>query len=91
MRGLTVWVAGLNKAGDIGIVSPTSAHEYLVNVLARSIASIMIDDRLGRDPGCCSDNVVRGQPFGFGTADEVVCQAVSEYLTARATVRSIAD
>jgi hypothetical protein len=59
MRILTVRVASLNEAGDVGVICSTSAHEYLVNVLTGSVATIMIDDGLSGDSSSGSDDIVR--------------------------------
>lgn len=60
-QSLTVRVALLNEINDVGIVRPTAAHEdlelvirkrmaHFVNLLARRITFIMIDDRLCGNP-----------------------------------------
>jgi len=59
MRLLTVRVASLNETGDVGIIRSTSAHEYLVNVLTRSIATVMIDNGLSGDSSRGSDDIIR--------------------------------
>ena len=59
MRILTVRVASLNETGDVGIIRSTSAHEYLVNVLTRSIATVMIDNGLSGDSSRGSDDIIR--------------------------------
>ena len=58
MRILTVRVASLNETGDVGIIRSTSAHEYLVNVLTRGVATVMVDDGLSGDSSSGSDDIV---------------------------------
>jgi hypothetical protein len=59
MRILTVRVASLNETADVGIIRSTSAHEYLVNVLTGSVATVMVDDGLSGDSSSGSDDIVR--------------------------------
>ena len=59
MRILTVRIASLNEVGDVGVICSTTAHEYLVNVLTGSVATVMVDDCLSGDSSSGSDDIVR--------------------------------
>jgi hypothetical protein len=71
-RLLTVWVVLLNEAGDVGVICSSTAHEDLVDILARRISSVVIHDSLGRNPCSGCNDIVRGQALCFGAADEIV-------------------
>ena len=59
MRLLTVRITSLDETGDVGIIRSTSAHEYLVNVLTGSIATVMIDNGLSGDSSRGCDDIIR--------------------------------
>lgn len=78
---LGVGVALLDVGADVGVVGTTTAHEDLVDLLARGVSAVVVDDGLRGDAGDGGDDVVGGETLRLGLLDELEGKSVTEDLT----------
>lgn len=59
----------LNEVDDVGVMSPATAHEYLIDVLRRSIALVVVDDGLSGNSSDGRNKIVRRKAVSLGFLD----------------------
>ncbi len=72
-----------HEVDDVGVVSPATAHEDLVDVLRGRVALVVVDDGLGCDSSDGRDDVVGRKAFPPTFLDQMVRQRVPEDFSAR--------